>query len=54
MVDDLLLSYSVTHVVDGMADNGGEQDFDGVVEQNGDPTPGEILPVSPEVWVEGS
>ncbi len=50
MVEDLGLGEAVLHVVDGVADDEGEEDFDDVVEDDRDPAPGERLPVSPEVW----
>lgn len=49
MVEDLFLGQAVAQVVDGVADHDGEKDFECVIEDGGDPTPGEAFPVSPEV-----
>ena len=50
--DDLLLGDAVAHVVDGVADDEGDEDLEDVVEDDRDPAPGEVLPVAPEVGVE--
>ena len=48
-MDDLGFGDAVLHVVDGVANDKGDEDFDDVVKDDRDPTPGEILPVSTEV-----
>ncbi len=53
MEEDLLLGDAVAHVVDGVADDDGDEDLDDVVEDDGDAAPGEVLPVAPEVGIEG-
>jgi hypothetical protein len=52
VVNDLGFGDAVLHVVDGVADDDGDEHLDGVVEDDRDPTPGEVLPVSPEVGYE--
>jgi hypothetical protein len=47
--EDLLLGDAVLHVVDGVADDGGEKYLDYVVKNSRNPAPGERFPVSPEV-----
>ena len=51
VIEDLLLGDAVLHVVDGVADDGGDEDFDDVVKNSRNPAPGERFPVSPEVGV---
>jgi len=51
VVEDFLLGDAVLHVVDGVTDDGGEEDFDDVVKNGRNPTPGERFPISPEVGV---
>lgn len=49
---DLLLADAGAQVVDGVADDEGQENLDGVVEQDSDPTPGEMFPVALEVGCE--
>ena len=49
---DLFLREVMFHVVDGVADDERDEDFDDVVEDGRDPAPGEMLPISPEVGCE--
>ena len=49
MVEDLGFGDAVLHVVDGVADDDGDEDLNDVVENDRDPAPGEMLPISPEV-----
>ena len=49
MVDNLGFGDAVLHVVDGVTDDDGDEHLDGVVEDDCDPAPGEMLPISPEV-----
>ena len=53
-MEDLGFGDAVLHVVDGVADDDGDEDFDDVVEDDRDPAPGEMLPISPEVGCERS
>ena len=46
------LGDAVLHVVDGVADDDGDENLDDVVEDDRDPAPGEMLPISPEVGSE--
>ena len=48
-MDYLAFGDAVLHVVDGVADNERDKDFDDVIKDDRDPTPGEILPISTEV-----
>ncbi len=54
VVDDLCFSDAVLHIVDGVADDEGDENFNDVVEHDREPAPGEVLPISPEVGCEGS
>jgi hypothetical protein len=47
--EDLGFGDAVLHIVDGVADDDGDKDFNDVVENDRDPAPGEMLPISPEV-----
>ena len=52
VVDDLGFGDAVLHVVDGVADDEREELRDDVVDDDRDPTPGEVLPVALEVGEE--
>src|ERR1019366_1683464 len=54
VVDDLGFGDAVFHVIDGVADDERKNYADDVVGYDRHPTPGEILPISPEVRVERS
>ncbi len=51
-IEDFALGDAVLHVVDGVADDDGDENLDDVVKDGRDPTPGEVFPVSPEVGCE--
>ena len=51
---DFVRGGGVAEVVDGLADNNGKDGAYGVVDDDGDAAPGELVPVTPKVGEEGA
>ena len=51
VVENFLLRDAVAHVVDGVADDERNQNLGDVIGNDSNPSPGEMLPVAPEVGV---
>ena len=54
VIEDFGFGDAVLHVIDGVADDERQENLNDVIEDDRYPTPGEILPISPEVGNERS